>query len=219
MSRPRNFVPLFVTLAAFAAVGFGWLLFAKTEAGRYDAARRVAASFSDIRLGMVVNYDSGPVLRESYRMEDRNGISTSEYHIAGRNGLNVDVKSAPRETYDVSFFFEKAVSDGIWELRNRPPRGTSGVHYTIDVYQLNDGKHGSHAFTFNDPHYWATTGGHQFVIHLDRNKPVPDLLRMSSTTVVEPRYGLLIDDFTSYGSPAFRNDVAAAKLRVLGRRG
>jgi hypothetical protein len=214
VARPRNYVPLFVTLAGFVAVGSGWFLFAKTEAGRYDAARRVAASYSDIRLGLAIAHDSGPILRETYRMEDRNGVSTSEYRVAGRNGLTVDVKSAPRETYDVSFFFEKAVSDGIWELRNRPPRGSAGIHYSIDVYQMVAGQHGSHAFTFTDPHYWATTGGHQFTIHLDRNKPVPDLLRMSSTTVVEPRYGLLLDDFTAFGSPAFRSDVAAAKLRV-----
>ena len=101
MARPRNYVPLFVTLAGFVAVGSGWFLFAKTEAGRYDAARRVAASYSDIRLGLAIDHDAGPILRETYRMEDRNGVSTSEYRVAGRNGLTVDVKSAPRETYDV----------------------------------------------------------------------------------------------------------------------
>ena len=206
-----------MTLAAFLAVGLGWLLFSKTEAGRYDAARNVASAPSDIRLGLVISYASGPLVSETYRMEDRNGVSTSAYHVSGRNGLTVNVTTLPHETYDVSFFFEKAVQDGIWELRNRPPRGDANARYAIDVYQLNAGKHGSHAFSFTDPHYWATTGGHQFTIHLDRNKPVPDLLRMSSTTVVEPRYEKLIEDFTTFGPPAFRDKVAAARARVLGR--
>ena len=219
MPRSRNLVPPLVTLAALLAVVFGWLLFSKTEVARYEGARRVAAADSDIRLGLAITYTSGPFLSETYRMEDRNGVSTSEYHVAGRNGLNVNVKSLPQETFDVSFFFEKAVQDGIWELRNRPPRGDANAHYAIDVYQLNAGQHGSHAFRFTDPHYWATTGGHQFTIHLDRNKPVPDLVQMSSTTLVEPRYGKLIEDFTTFGPPEFRTKIAEAKARVLGHNG
>ncbi len=208
-----------VTLAAILAVALGWLLFSKTESNRYEAARKVATAYSDERLGLVISYAAGPIQSETYRMEDRNGVSTSEYHVSGRNGLTINVTTLPQETFDVSFFFEKAVADGIWDLRSRPPRGSAAERYTIDVYQLNAGQHGSHAFTFTDPHYWATTGGHQFTIHLDRNKPVPDLLRMSSTTLVEPRYGKLIEDFTSFGTPTFRQKVAAARARVLGRNG
>ncbi len=218
MSRPR-FIPLLVTVGAIAAVVVGWILYGKTMATRYQGVVKVAEAESDVRMGLQIAYRTGPLVRETYRMEDKNGVSTSRYSVLGRSGITVTVDAQPRETYDVSFLFGKLVQDGVWELRNRPPRGNAAISYTIDVYQLNVGKHGSHAFTFTDPHYWATTGGHQFTIHLDRNKPVPDLLRMSSTTLVEPRYGLVIDDFTAYGSPAFKHDVASARMRAIGRKG
>ena len=79
---------------------------------------------------------------------------------------------------------------------------------------MTNGKHGSHEFSFTDPHYWATTGGHQYTIHLDRNKPVPNLLQMSSTVLVEPRYEKIVDAFLDYGSEAFRSKVAAAQSKL-----
>jgi hypothetical protein len=147
-------------------------------------------------------------------MDDKDGTSTSEYRVIGRSGLVVRIEDLPRRTTDVPFFFDQTVSDGIWDLPDRPVRGDASVQYTIDVYQLSNGKHGSHQFTFTDPHYWATTGGHQFHIHLDKNKPLPDLLHMSSTTLIEPRYEKLVNDFRAYGSPLFRSKIDAAQARV-----
>jgi hypothetical protein len=210
----RNPIPPLLALAFLLAIALGWWLFAKTEQGRYDATLRVAHSYSSLQLGLKMVHATGPIVEEDYAMENRNGVSSSSYRAIGRGGTVIDVKALPRETYDVTFLFEQAVQDGIWELRDRPTRGDASIRYTINVSQTVTGQHGSHHFSFSDPHYWATTGGHQFKIHLDKNKPLPDLLQMSSTTLVEPRYAKLVADFTDFGTPAFRSRIAQAKARL-----
>jgi hypothetical protein len=212
----RNPVSLLVTLALLAGLAGMWWLFKANESGRYDAARRIAESPSAIRLSMVVRHKIGAIAEEDFRMADINGASSSQYRAVARNGLAIKLDSLPRETYDVSFFFEKTVVDGIWELASRPPRGDTATSYAIDVYQLTAGQHGTRRFSFTDPHYWATTGGHQFHIKLDKNKPVPNLLELSSTVLVEPRYQKLVDDFRAFGSPEFRAKIAAIQARLGG---
>jgi hypothetical protein len=151
-------------------------------------------------------------------MSDIDGLSKSRYRALGRSGLAITIDERPRVTIDegpnVAFLFQQAVLDGIWELPSRPPRGDTSTHYTIEVYQLTGDRHGSHRFEFTDPHYWATTGGHQFHITLAKNKPVPDLLTLSSTTLVEPRYEKLVADFREFGPQSFRDKVAAAQTRL-----
>jgi hypothetical protein len=205
-----------VFLAGLLAVVIGVWFFTVQESGRYAATSRVLAAPSEIRLRFEIHRRDGPVAQEEYRMDDLNGLSTSEYRALNRKGLTIKVEALPRETTDVAFLFDKLVRDGIWELRSRPPRGDTATSYDVEIYQLTDGKHGSHAFTFTDPHYWATTGGHQYTIHLDRNKPVPDILNLSSTVVVEPRYQKIVDDFEAYGSEAFRAKVTAAQAKLRG---
>jgi hypothetical protein len=210
----RNPVPPLVFLAGVLAVALGAWFFATYEAGRYAATSRVAASPSEIRMSLTINRKAGPIASEEYRMDDQSGLSTSQYRAINRKGLTIRVDVLPREATDVPFLFDKLVSDGIWELRTKPPRGDTATSYTVDIYQLTNGKHGSHEFSFTDPHYWATTGGHQYTIHLDRNKPVPNLLQMSSTVLVEPRYEKIVDAFLDYGSEAFRSKVAAAQSKL-----
>lgn len=210
----RNAVPLAVACAAILAVVLGFRVFARVETERMDATRRVLNAPSDIRLGLTIRHDAGAVEEESWEMRDRDGISTASYRIVGRDGETIRLLAQPRATTDVSFLFELAVQDGIWELPNRPPRGDVATHFAFSVYQLNDGAHGSHRFELTDPHYWATTGGHQFHIHLDPDKPVPNLLQLSSTTLVEPRYAKLVADFEAFGSPEFRAKVAQSRRRI-----
>ncbi|MBV9647715.1 MAG: hypothetical protein JO043_09650 [Candidatus Eremiobacteraeota bacterium] len=113
--------------------------------------------------------------------------------------------------------FGEAYQDGIWELTEAPPRGDVTVRYSIFVSQLEAGQHGEHHFSFTDPRYWATTGGQQFHIRLERNKPVPNLVQLKSTTIAEPRYQRLVNDFRNFGSAPFRAaiDAQRAKLRAM----
>jgi hypothetical protein len=211
----RNAIPIFVLIACLVALVSGWWIFAGNEANRHAQVRKIANSFSDVKLGLTIQHDNGSIAEEDYRMEDRNGISTSTYRAIGRGGTTIKIENMPHETFDVSFLFGQVVQDGIWELQTRPPRGDTSTHYTVDVYQFTNGQHGSHEFTFTDPQYWASTGGRQYTIHLDKTKPVPtDLLQLSSTSLTEPRYGAIVKDFMTFGSNEFRKRIADAKVRL-----
>ncbi len=212
----RNPVPFLVFLAGLLAVDLTvWFFTTSRESRRYAETQRVATSPSEIRMRLTIHRLNGPIAVEEYRLDDLSGLSTSEYRAVNRKGLSIRVFWAlPRETTDVPFLFDHLVQDGVWELRSKPPRGDTATSYAVDVYQLTNGQHGSHAFAFTDPHYWATTGGHQYTIHLDRNKPVPDLLSLSSTVLVEPRYQKIVNAFEAYGDDAFRAKIANAQDKL-----
>ncbi|MBD5604318.1 MAG: hypothetical protein IAI48_04410 [Candidatus Eremiobacteraeota bacterium] len=217
----RNPIPFLIFVLALVGLLAAYAFFNRTIVSRYVAARHVLNRRSEIRLSLTVDHATGPLVRETYEMSDVEGVSASSYRVAGRSGTTVTIVERPERTLDpdanVAFFFGKTVQDGIWELTNRPPRGDAGTRYTVHVYQFADGQHGSRDYTFTDPHYWATTGGHQFHITLDKNKPVPDLLQMTSTVVVEPRYAALVDDFRAFGPERFRKKSADARTRAGAR--
>lgn len=165
---------------------------------------------------MTVRYTRGAIAQEEYRMADLNGLSSASYRVTGRSGTTVSVEGLPHETYDVSSFFGQTVQDGIWELRDAPPRGDVSTTYTIGIAQTVDGKQGAHTMRFTDPHYWATTAGRQYHIRLEKSKPIPDLLFLRSTSITEPRYHKLVGDFFAFGSDAFRVKIAYARERARG---
>ena len=217
----RTPIPVFILVAVLVGLGTAFAYFETTQTPRYAAARKVAAQRSEIRLGMRVTYDRGPLLEEDYALSDIDGTSRSSYRALGRSGTQITITERPRVTLDegtnVAFFFDRAVQDGVWELRSKPPRGDTRSSYAITIAQVTGDQHGAHRFTFTDPHYWATTGGHQFHITLQKDKPVPNLLQLSSTTLVEPRYQQLVDDFRNFGPSSFRAKVAAAQARLGSR--
>lgn len=221
MKRPRNPIPPLIALIALAGLVIVYQFFQAAVLPRYKASRAVLQSKSEVRLSLIVKHDRGPIVEEEYTMADLDGVSSSRYRVVGRNNLQVAIDERPRETTEygpnVAYFFEQTVADGIWELQTHPPRGDTSVHYTIDVYQLVNGAHGSRHIVFTDPHYWATTGGHQFTIHLDKHKPIPDLVNLTSTALVEPRYEKVIADFRAFGPDSFREKVTAARLRLGAR--
>jgi hypothetical protein len=214
----RNFIPLFVLFASLVGLGAAYWAFEATVMPRLNRTHDVLTSRSDLRLTMTVRHDTGPISEEDYVMSDVDGLSKSRYRALGRSGVQITIDERPRETIEdgpnVAYFFQEAVQDGVWDLESRPPRGDRSTHYTIDVYQLTGVQHGEHRFEFTDPSYWATTGGHQFHLILDKNKPLPDLLKMSSTTLIEPRYAKLVADFRSFGPQSFRDKIAAAQSRL-----
>ncbi len=214
---PRSIVPLFVLLAALIALGSGWLIFDRTQRAGYEAARRVAHSRSEIRMNLLIRRERGPIAEEEYRLTNLDGISSAEYRALGRAGMQIRIASLPRRTTDVSFAFGKAVADGIWELGSRPLRGDTATRYEIYVYQWIDEQHGEHRFSFTDPAYWARNAGREYRIHLERGKPLPNLLELEGTTLAEPRYGRLVEDFLEFGTPAFRSRVAAVQARLRAR--
>ncbi len=209
-------IPLIMTLLIVGAVAVASLLFANNERERYQAVQRVRAARSEIHLVFRMRHRSGPIADETYRIENIDGVSTAAYAAVNRTGVKITVDSLPHKTHEVAFLFGQLVQDGIWNLTTKPPRGDTSTSYTIEVAQLVNRESGSRRVTFTDPHYWATTGGHQFKIKLDKHKPLPDLLRMNSTVLVDTRYEKVVHDFREFGSPAFRAKVADAQTRLRG---
>ena len=206
--------PVIVVLAIIGIVG-GWRLFSGNETQRYQAVQQVRNQRSELHFGEVITHDKGPIAREEWRLDNVNGKSVASYDAKNRAGTRIAKFSEPIQGYDVTFTFEKLVQDGIWELHTRPLKGNTSDVYTITVAQVAGDRSGSHKFTFADPHYLATAAGRQYQIHLDRNKPVPDLLTLKSTSNADPRYQKMVDDFAAFGPPRFKKTVAAAREKLL----
>jgi len=203
-----------VVLAIIGILG-GWRLFSGNETQRYQAVQQVRNQRSELHFGEAVTHDKGSIAREEWRLDNVNGTSVASYTAENRAGSRIAKFSEPIEGYDVTFTFEKLVQDGIWELHTRPLKGNTNDVYTITVSQVAGDRSGTHKFTFADPHYLATTAGRQYEIHLDKNKPVPDLLTLKSTSNADPRYQKMVDDFAAFGPPRFKKTVAAAREKLL----
>ena len=205
---------LIVVLAIIGLIA-GWRMFYSAESQRYQAVKTVRAQRSELHLVETVTHEKGPVASEEWRLDNVNGTSSAAYSAQNRAGTRVARFTEPITGYDVTFAFEKVVQDGIWELQTRPLRGNTADVYTIRVSQVAGDRSGTHKFSFADPHYLATTAGRQYEIHLDKNKPVPDLLTLKSTSTADDRYAKVVADFASFGPPRFKKTVAAAREKLL----
>lgn len=174
----------------------------------------VRNSRSVLDLSLSIKYDKPPVYEERYTMRNDNGVSTAQYRIQGYSGKVVTITLPPDKTYAVTFFFEQVVQDGIWQLTNRPDAGNTSARYTLFVHQVADNKQGSRTITFTDPHYWAVTAGRQYHIELSKNSPTPDLTKLKSTTLADPRFQQIVQAFRNFGTPGFRAKVAQAQTLV-----
>jgi len=195
----------------------GWrFYYGRTEFSRVNSVSHTYNAPSAIYCRLLIHYDKPPIYEEEYRMQDVEGVSTFEYRIRTYNGKQITITAPPHQIYDVSFFYGSLDQEGIWQLMSRPPMGDTSVHYTIYVKQLADFKQGERTITFTDPHYLATTAGHQFHIDLSKNSPT-DLLKMQSTTLADPRYDQIVNEFRHFGPPTFQAHVAQARTQALGK--
>lgn len=212
----RSIIPIFIGAASVLCLILSWRIFGHDAIERYQRVRLLEKQLSEIRLSMTVRYSRGAIAEEEYRMADLNGLSSVSYRAEGRSGTVVRIEGLPYASYDVSSFFGQAVQDGVWELRDAPPRGDTSVRYGITVAQTVDGRQGTHTMRFTDPRYWATTAGRHYRIRLEKDKPIPDLLFLRSDSIAQPRYQRLVDDFRMFGSDAFHAKVADARKRAEG---
>jgi hypothetical protein len=206
---------LLIVIVAIAALVIGWRIFWPGESQRYQAVNSVRTQRSELHVTEAISHDKGPIAREEWRLDNIDGRSTATYSAENRSGTRIAKFTAPIQGYDVTFAFQELVQDGLWELQTRPLHGNTNNVYTISAQQTDGNRSGSHTFTFADPHYLATTAGRQYHIHLDKNKPVPDLITLNSTSVADPRYQRVVDDFATFGPPQFKKTVAAAREKLL----
>ena len=210
--------PTSMLILALAVMGLivGWKLFWPSETQRYQAVQSVRNQRSELHFSETIAHAHGPIAREQWRLDNVNGKSTASYSAENRAGTRVAKFAEPITGYDVTFAFEKLVQDGIWQLHTpRPMRGNTDEVYTVTVAQTAGDKSGAHTFTFADPHYLATTAGRQYQIHLDKNKPVPNLVTLNSTSTADDRYQKVVADFAAFGPPRFKKTVAAARQKLL----
>lgn len=175
---------------------------------------RVAQRPSVLDLKLTITYDKPPIYLERYTMYNDNGVSTVRYKVQGYAGKVVTITLPPDKTYAVTFFFEQVVQDGIWQLMNKPPVGDTHVHYTLHIHQVADGRQGSRTVTFTDPHYWAVQAGRRYRIQLSPSSPVPDLTKLQSTSLADPRYEKIVQAFRAFGPSSFRSKVRQAQALV-----
>lgn len=169
---------------------------------------------SVLQARLTITYAKPPIYQEQYEMRNDNGVSSAQYRVQGYSGKVVTISLPPDKTYQVTFFFEEIVADGVWQIVNKPPAGNTNARYTIFVHQVADGRQGSRTITFTDPHYWAVQAGREYHIQLNAASPLPDLTKLQSTSLADPRYEKIVKAFRNFGTPEFQAKVAQAQALV-----
>lgn len=212
MRRPWLPTALFIFCIVFLIAGTIFIKWPDFQNKPQVEQVRLAPTVLDLRL--TIAYAKPPIYEEQYVIRNNNGLSTAQYKITGYSGKVVTITIPPAKRYDMTFFFEDVVQDGIWKLTNRPPRGNTDVRYTLYVHEIANRKQGSRTITFTDPHYWAVTAGRQYQIHLSPNSPTPDLLKLNSTSIADPRFEKIVRAFRSFGPASFRQRILQAQRLV-----
>ena len=203
---------IFVFIVVFIILGTIFIKWPDFEHKR--EVTRVAEGGSVLELSLEMKYDKPPIYLEQYSMRNDNGISTAQYKIQGYSGKVVTITQPPEKTYAVTFFFQEVVQDGIWQLVNRPDAGNTNIHYTLHIHQVDANRQGSRTITFTDPHYWAVQAGREYHIQLSQNSPTPDLTKLQSTSLADPRFEKIVNAFHDFGTPAFRRKIRQAQALV-----
>jgi hypothetical protein len=216
MRRDWFSIGIFVFAVVFFVAG---LVFIRWPDFQHKAeVSRVLNRPSVLDLRLTMQFDKPPIYQEQYTFRNDNGISTALYRVQGYSGKVVTIELPPDKTFAVTFLFQKVVMDGIWKLTNKPPIGNTSVHYTLYIHQVADGKQGSRTITFTDPSYWAVTAGRQYEMHLSKSGPIPDLLKLKSTSEADPRFVAIVRDIRTFGPPTFRSKVVQATAMVRASR-
>ena len=209
----RSVVPLAILVFAIFMAVTGYFVYWHSETGRIKEVAKIHGAKSEIYARLHIAYDHPPVYEEEYRMQDIEGKSTFTYRIRSFAGKEISITAPPAAMYDVSFFFGQLVQDGVWELVNRDPRPDAAAFYTVYVKQRADYKEGDRTVTFTDPKYWATLKGQRFQMDLSKQNP-NDFFTVKGTSLAEPQYEKIVDDFRNFGPDEFRRNVAKAQARA-----
>lgn len=211
----RRFPTTTVILTATALVAVAvWRLLAGQEHDRFVAVDKVRQSRTEIRFSYAVDHETGRIAREEWHFANLDGRSSASYAAVDRAGNRASFDERI-DGYAVTFLFEELVGDGIWDLQTRPLRGTDPDVHTVHVEQVAGAQAGSHTFRFSDPHYLATTAGREYRIRLDRSKPVPDILKLDSTSAADTRYLKIVDAVEGFGPGRFKRTLVQAREKLL----
>jgi hypothetical protein len=180
---------------------------------QYSNALHVRNAPTYVFASLTIKYLHPPIYQEQYVMRDDNGVSSFKYIVRGTR-RQITVSAAPHVAYDVSFFFGKLATDGVWQLSNLPDEGNTSVHYTVFVRQTEAFHTAANSATFTDPMYWATRAGHYYHLHLNPKGPLPNVFTLHGTPLRDRHYLQIVDDFRTFGSGAFHVAISRAKTEA-----
>lgn len=156
----------------------------------------------------------GPLSAETYRISNDNGKTTIFYSATNRAGTVTKEFTAPLVGPSGTFLFEDLRANGLWELDDRPVRPNPVDEYVIEVDQTLGDEGGTHAFSFSDPAFWATTHSQEFNLHLPAKGPISDVngatMGVAGRSLREPRYFKIVQEIRAFGPPS----IAAAQVKI-----
>ena len=160
----------------------------------------------------------GPLSAETYRISNDNGKTTVFYSATNRAGTVTKEFTAPIVGPTGTFLFEELRADGLWELDDRPVRPDPVDEYVVEVDQRLGDESGTHAFSFSDPAYWATTRSQEFQLHLPAKGPISGskgaTMGVAGRSLREPRYFKIVQEIRAFGPPSILSAQATIRKQL-----
>jgi hypothetical protein len=160
----------------------------------------------------------GPVSAETYRISNDNGKTTIFYSATNRAGTETKEFKVPLAGPSGTFLFEQLRADGLWELDDRPVRPNPVDEYVIEVDQTLGDEGGTHAFSFSDPAYWASTHSQEFDLHLPAKGPISGnrgaTFGVAGKSLREPRYWKIVQEIRAFGTPSILSAQATIRRQL-----
>jgi hypothetical protein len=222
-ARSWMVIAIFVILAAA-----GYIFFLKPFIKQEPQLDKVLNANSTWAVTMQVYKQTGPISAETYRITNNNGVVHMFFSASNKDGSVTKQFDVPLAGPTGTFLFEQLRADGIWDLDDKAIRPHSTEQYVIEVDQTLGDEGGSHAFSFSDPKYWATTNAQEMQLRL----PAKSMQQYNLSQIVsarhslrDPRYLKIVDEIRSFGPPSIlyaenliRNELAAMPTQQSAER-
>lgn len=192
-----------------------WVFFFHPFMAEQPAVQGVINANSTWSVTMQEYVMHGPIAAETFRISNDNGKTTFFYAGTNRAGTVTKEFQVPIVGPSGTFLFEQLRADGLWELDDRAVRADPVDEYVVEADQTLGDQGGTHAFSFSDPAYWATTHAQEFQLHLPAKGPISGTkgmtLGVAGRSLREPRYWKIVEEIRGFGSPSIFS--AEAKIR------
>jgi len=154
----------------------------------------------------------GLLSEETYRISNDNGKTTMFYSATNRAGTVTKEFNVPLAGPEGTFLFEELRADGLWDLDDLPVRPHPVEEYVIEAGQTIGDEGGTHAFSFSDPEYWATTHAQEFQLKLPPKGTNAPTISLAGRKLRDTRYLKIVEAIKHFGPPAIL--AAQAKIRA-----
>ncbi|MDQ2817430.1 MAG: hypothetical protein M3T49_04365 [Candidatus Eremiobacteraeota bacterium] len=157
---------LVICVTAVCAI-VSYVFFLKPFIAEQPSVQKVLNAHSTWTVTMQEYLHTGPLSAQTYRISNDDGKVTMFYSATNHGGSITKQFDVPLVGPAGTFLFEELRAQGIWELDDKPLRPNLSDEYIVEVQQTLGDEGGSRAFSFSDPHYWATTKAREFRLSLN----------------------------------------------------